>query len=66
MYSDGFALPPADRVKLECQVPEEKTVQRDQRVALDPLVSSDRLDLLERRYQLFNKDTRIQDYMTGS
>lgn len=39
----------ADRVRVESRGPEERTVQRDQRVVLDPLVRLEPLDLLERR-----------------
>lgn len=43
-------LVPRERgVSLECQGPEERTVQRGQRVASDPLVRLDQLDWLERR-----------------
>lgn len=41
---------------MEYQGPEERMVQRGRRVASDPLVSSDHLDWLERRYNLFNQD----------
>lgn len=43
-------------VSLECQGPEERTVQRGQRVASDPPVSSDHLDWLERRVNLVYLD----------
>ncbi len=41
---------------MEYQGPEERMVQRGQRVASDPLVRLDQLDWLERRYNLFNQD----------
>lgn len=37
-------VPRESGVRLEYQDPEEKMVQRGQRVALDPLVRSDHLD----------------------
>lgn len=46
-------LVPRERgVRLEYQGPEERTVQRDQRVASDLLVRSDQLDCLEKRVNL--------------
>lgn len=49
MYTDGFSVLPVDRGNLELLVPEERTVQRDQRVASDPLARSEPLEQLERR-----------------
>lgn len=43
-------------VSSEYQDPEERTVQRGQRAALDPLVSLDQSDLLERRVNLVSLD----------
>lgn len=48
--ADGFVLSRAYRASLECQDRGERTVQRGQRVASDPLVRSDHLGSLERRY----------------
>lgn len=39
---------------MEYQGPEERMVQRGQRVASDPLVRSDQLVWLERRYDPFS------------
>lgn len=50
-------LVPRERgVRLEYQGPEERTVQRGQRVASDLLVRSDQLDCLERRVNLVYLD----------
>lgn len=42
--------------RLDYPVPEERTVQRGQRVELDPLVNLDHLALLERRVNLVYLD----------